>query len=218
MSDARTHRARWLASVAVVIAAAAPVARTGATPAAHDVAFWQAIVDADYRLPAGQSAVGLVDELLARGAQEKLARAVRDRLESAGRVFAWSEDARLAAALLSLRRRPDVEPGLLQPWLKSLVEAQERLWSGELDPAAYAAVRAQVNTLTQLAAMLGREPDDKLSRPGSARSRRRSPGPRSDGAIRAERTARSRPARRRGAAHHAATLAEARIFPRLRAL
>jgi len=77
-------------------------------------------------------------------------------------VFVWGEDARLAAAL-SLLRRPDVDPGLLQPWLTSLVEAQERPWSGEFDPAAYAAVRAQVNTLTQLAAMLGREPDEKLA-------------------------------------------------------
>ena len=100
---------------------------------------------------------------LARHEQGKLVRAVRDRLESAGQVFVWGEDARLAAALLSLLRRPDVEPGLLQPWLKSLIEAHERLWSKELDPAAYAAVRAQVNTLTQLAAMLGREPDDKLA-------------------------------------------------------
>jgi len=294
MSDTHAHRARLLVSVCVlVIAAAAPVAR-GATPAAHDAAFWQAIVDADYRLPASQSAVALVDELigllghsdpmlrdrygyeifaawvyrdqllapadlerlrsrlcadarsglgsppddrtlqrsfslldlsvlaaydlkapfmsqsafeetlavgadslaeerdlrgfepgkgwvhatahgadllkflarnpkLARHEQGKLVRAVRDRLESAGQVFVWGEDARLAAALLSLLRRPDVEPGLLQPWLKSLIEAHERLWSKELDPTAYAAVRAQVNTLTQLAAMLGREPDDKLA-------------------------------------------------------
>ena len=261
MSDTHAYRARWLASVcALVIAAAAPIARIGATPAAHDAAFWQAIVDADYRLPAGQSAVGLVDELvgllghsdpvlrdrygyeifaawvyrdqllapadlerirsrlcadarsglgsppddrtlrrsfslldlsvlaaydlkapfmsqsafeetlavgidslaeerdlrgfepgkgwvhatahgadllkflarnpkLARDGQGKLVRAVRDRLESAGQVFVWGEDARLAAALLSLLRRPDVEPGLLQPWLKSLIEAHERLWS-----------------------------------------------------------------------------------------
>jgi uncharacterized protein DUF2785 len=272
MSDTHAHRARLLVSVCVlVIAAAAPVAR-GATPAAHDAAFWQAIVDADYRLPASQSAVALVDELigllghsdpmlrdrygyeifaawvyrdqllapadrtlqrsfslldlsvlaaydlkapfmsqsafeetlavgadslaeerdlrgfepgkgwvhatahgadllkflarnpkLARHEQGKLVRAVRDRLESAGQVFVWGEDARLAAALLSLLRRPDVEPGLLQPWLKSLIEAHERLWSKELDPTAYAAVRTQVNTLTQLAAMLGREPDDKLA-------------------------------------------------------
>jgi hypothetical protein len=97
---------------------------------------------------------------LARGEQAKLVRAVRDRLESAGQVFVWGEDAHLAAALL---RRSDVEPGLLQPWLKSLVEVQEQLWSRALDPAAYAAVRAQVNTLTHLAAMLGREPDDKLA-------------------------------------------------------
>jgi hypothetical protein len=78
-------------------------------------------------------------------------------------VFVWGEDARLAAALLSVLRRPDVEPGVLQPWLSSLVEAHQQLCVGELDPAAYAAVRAQVNTLTQLAAMLGREPDDKLA-------------------------------------------------------
>ena len=294
MSDTHAHRARLLVSVCVlVIAAAAPVAR-GATPATHDAAFWQAIVDADYRLPASQSAVALVDELigllghsdpmlrdrygyeifaawvyrdqllapadlertrsrlcadarsglgsppddrtlqrsfslldlsvlaaydlkapfmsqsafeetlavgadslaeerdlrgfepgkgwvhatahgadllkflarnpkLARHEQGKLVRAAHPRPKRTPARHSRGEDARLAAALLSLLRRPDVEPGLLQPWLKSLIEAHERLWSKELDPTAYAAVRTQVNTLTQLAAMLGREPDDKLA-------------------------------------------------------
>jgi hypothetical protein len=71
--------------------------------------------------------------------------------------------ARRGGALLWLRRGPQVARGLLQPWFKSLLGAHERLWSKGLDPTAYAAVRTQVNTLTQLAAMLGREPDDKLA-------------------------------------------------------
>jgi hypothetical protein len=50
----------------------------------------------------------------------------------APRELVWGEDARLAAVLLPVLRRPDVEPGVLQPWLSALVEAQ----SGELDPAA----------------------------------------------------------------------------------
>ena len=65
MSDTHAHRAPLLVSVCVlVVAAAAPVARIGGAPAAHDAAFWQAIVDADYRLPPGQSAGRLVDELI----------------------------------------------------------------------------------------------------------------------------------------------------------
>jgi hypothetical protein len=94
--------------------------------------------------------------------QRRIAAAVRGRAASAGQVFAWGEDARLAAALLSVLRRTDVDRDVLRPWLDSLPAQQQRLWSGELDIAAYGSVRAQVNTLTQLAAMLGREPDDRL--------------------------------------------------------
>jgi hypothetical protein len=100
---------------------------------------------------------------LTREAQGRVVAAVRVRLKGAGQVFVWGEDARLAATLLSVLRRPDVDPGVLRPWLSSLVTAQEQLWSGELDPAVYAGVRAQVNTLTHLAAMLGREPDGTLA-------------------------------------------------------
>jgi Protein of unknown function (DUF2785) len=295
MSEPRVHQPRWMTAVcAIAIAAATPIPRASAAPAAHDAAFWQAIVDADFAVPAGETTVELVDELvgllgnpdpvlrdrygyeifaawiyrdqllgpgqlerirsrlcadaraglgsppgdrtlgrsfslldlsvlaaydlkspfmsqaafeetldvaidslarerdlrgfepgkgwvhatahaadllkflarsprLTREAQGRVVAAVRVRLKGAGQVFVWGEDARLAATLLSVLRRPDVDPGVLRPWLSSLVTAQEQLWSGELDPAVYAGVRAQVNTLTHLAAMLGREPDGTLA-------------------------------------------------------
>jgi len=96
--------------------------------------------------------------------QRRVVAAVRDRLQSAGLVFAWGEDARLAAALLSVLRRPDADPDALRPWLAALPDANRALWSGDFDPVAYATVRAQVNALTQLVAMLGRtESSDRLA-------------------------------------------------------
>lgn len=44
-------------------------------------------------------------------------------------VFTHAEDERLAAALLSVVRRPDFDPTILDPWLARFVALEKRVWS-----------------------------------------------------------------------------------------
>ena len=76
------------------------------------------------------------------------------RLRTAQQVFTWGEDARLAAALLSLARRPGFDPAPFDAWFARLAREHAALWQGPLDVAQYVAVRAQLNTLDHLAADL----------------------------------------------------------------
>jgi hypothetical protein len=86
--------------------------------------------------------------------QPRIVDAVAERLRSAGRVFVWGEDARLAAALASLARRPDADPAPFVTWFKRLAAEHEAVWSGPFDPSRYVAVRAQLNALGALGADL----------------------------------------------------------------
>jgi hypothetical protein len=43
-------------------------------------------------------------------------------------VFTHAEDERLAAALLSVTRRPDFDPASLDPWLETFVALEKRVW------------------------------------------------------------------------------------------
>ncbi len=90
--------------------------------------------------------------------QGRIVEAVAQKLRTAGVVFTWGEDERLAAALLSLARRKDAGVAPFEKWLASLTAEHEALWKGPLDPKAYVAVRAQKNALAHLAALLFREP------------------------------------------------------------
>ena len=44
-------------------------------------------------------------------------------------VFSHAEDERLAAALLSVVRRPDFDPAVLDPWLARFVDLEKQVWS-----------------------------------------------------------------------------------------
>jgi len=44
-------------------------------------------------------------------------------------VFTYAEDERLAAALLSVARRPDFDPTILDPWLARFVALEKQVWS-----------------------------------------------------------------------------------------
>ena len=44
-------------------------------------------------------------------------------------VFTHAEDERLAAALLSVVRRPDFDPAVLDPWLARFVALEKQVWS-----------------------------------------------------------------------------------------
>lgn len=89
--------------------------------------------------------------------QARIVDAVAGRLRSAGLVFIWGEDARLAAALSSLAQRPDADPAPFLAWFQRLREEHEALWRGPLEPAHYVPVRAQLNALNALAADLDME-------------------------------------------------------------
>ena len=91
--------------------------------------------------------------------QARIVEAVSGRLRTAGVVFAWGEDERLALALLSLTRRKDFDPRPLEGWLASLSAENAALWKNgpAIDPAAFVPVRAQKQALVHLAALLARE-------------------------------------------------------------
>ena len=86
--------------------------------------------------------------------QRRIVQAVAERLRTAGQVFVWGEDARLAAALASLARRADADPAPFNVWFKQLGEEHEALWSGPFDVSRYVAERAQLNALSALGADL----------------------------------------------------------------
>ena len=86
--------------------------------------------------------------------QSRIVDAIAERLRSAGLVFVWGEDARLAAALSSIARRADADPAPFSAWFKRLKDEHTALWSGSFDVSRYVAVRAQLNSLSAFAADL----------------------------------------------------------------
>lgn len=96
---------------------------------------------------------------LSSAGQARIVDAVASRLRTAGVVFTWGEDERLALALLSLTRRTDFDPKPFEAWLPALSAENAALWKNgpAIDPAAFVPVRAQKQTLVHLAALLARE-------------------------------------------------------------
>ena len=80
---------------------------------------------------------------------------IANRLRTAGQVFVWGEDVRLAMALRSLIARADFDPAPIAQWAARLQLDNKAVWSGDFEASRYVAVRAQLNTLAQLAARLG---------------------------------------------------------------
>ncbi len=89
--------------------------------------------------------------------QAAIVRAVVERLRSAGIVFVWGEDARLAAALASVMNRADVDAAPFNAWFAQMFDEHAALWAGTFDTAKFIRLRAQANTLAQLAALLARQ-------------------------------------------------------------
>ena len=101
------------------------------------------------------------------GQQAEMVAAIVGRLQTAGHVFTWGEDGRLAAALAAIVRRNDVDQTAFHRWFKALREEHEHLWGGSFDPTLYVRERTQLNTLNELIAEL--EPD---TTPGSVQELR----------------------------------------------
>jgi len=63
-------------------------------------------------------------------------------------VFTHAEDERLAAALVSVARRPDFGPTILEPWLERFVTLEKKVWEkAPPDPAALDASQNARNLL-----------------------------------------------------------------------
>lgn len=81
--------------------------------------------------------------------QARLLDAARAKMVAPGTpVFTHSEDERLAAALLSVVRRPDFDASILDPWLEPLVALEKQVWEkAPPDPAALDASQNARNLL-----------------------------------------------------------------------
>jgi hypothetical protein len=78
---------------------------------------------------------------------------VWQRCRTAHLVFTWGEDARMAAALLSVVDRRDFDASPFEMWFQALITENQELWkSPAIDAEAYASVRVQGNVLAHLAA------------------------------------------------------------------
>jgi hypothetical protein len=70
-------------------------------------------------------------------------------------VFTHAEDERLAAALLSVVRRPDFEPAILDPWLARFVSLEKTVWEkSPPDPATLDVAQNARNLLRSLYVLL----------------------------------------------------------------
>jgi hypothetical protein len=86
--------------------------------------------------------------------QRQIVVVIAERTRSAGQVFVWGEDARLASALAAVARRQDLDFMPFSAWFERVGREHEAIWSGPPEPARYVSERAQLNVLAHLAATL----------------------------------------------------------------
>ena len=85
--------------------------------------------------------------------QKQIVSGVSQRCRTAHLVFTWGEDARMAAALLSVVDRKDFDASPFETWFQALITENKELWkSPAIDAEAYASARVQANVLAHLAA------------------------------------------------------------------
>ena len=94
------------------------------------------------------------DPRLTREQQSQIVESIASRLQTAGQVFRWGEDARLAYALAAIAQRPDADSSPFKAWFSAINQAHAGVWAGTLNPAAYVRERAQLNAISELAADL----------------------------------------------------------------
>jgi hypothetical protein len=96
--------------------------------------------------------------------QKRIVIGVSQRCRTAPSVFVWGEDARMAAALLSLVDRKDFQPTIFDDWFNALVAENRHLWKEDkIDIAHYVSVRTGSNVLVQLLAkMVAEKGNDQI--------------------------------------------------------
>ena len=92
--------------------------------------------------------------------QKRIVNGVSQRCRTAHLVFTWGEDARMAAALVSIVDRKDFSASPFETWFQALITENKELWkSPTIDAEVYASVRVQANVLAHLAAKNGMQKD-----------------------------------------------------------
>lgn len=87
--------------------------------------------------------------------QRRVVAGISQRCRTATSVFSWGEDARIAAALLSIVDRKDFDQLAFKEWFKALIAENNALWKRPtIDIAGYISVRTQANVLAHLAARM----------------------------------------------------------------
>ena len=85
--------------------------------------------------------------------QKRIVSGVLQRCRTAHLVFTWGEDARMAAALLSVVDRKDFDASPFETWFQALITESKELWkSRAINGEAYASVQVQANVLAHLEA------------------------------------------------------------------
>jgi Protein of unknown function (DUF2785) len=97
--------------------------------------------------------------------QKRIVAGVSQRCRTARSVFVWAEDARMAAALLSIVDRKDFDVSTFDEWFKGLIAEYKKLWTvPNINTAAYVSVRTQTNVLAHLAAKVASQKNNEVPR------------------------------------------------------
>jgi hypothetical protein len=97
--------------------------------------------------------------------QKRIVAGISQRCRTAPSAFVWGEDARMAAALLSVVDRKDFDTSAFDSWFKTLLGDYKDLWKvPNINTAAYVSVRTQTNVLAHLAAKIAGQKDDAVPR------------------------------------------------------
>ena len=95
--------------------------------------------------------------------QKRIVAGVSQRCRTAPSVFVWGEDARMAAALLSIVDRKDFDASISDRWFKGLITEYKELWKApNIDTATYVSVRTQTNVLVHLASKTATQRDNEV--------------------------------------------------------
>jgi len=98
--------------------------------------------------------------------QKRIVVGVSQRCRTVPSVFTWAEDARIAAALLSVVNRKDFNASIFDGWFQGLIAEYKELWKGpNIDTAAYVSVRIQTNVLVYLAAKIDAQKAEEVPKP-----------------------------------------------------
>jgi hypothetical protein len=91
--------------------------------------------------------------------QPRIVEGIRGKLAGSD-LFIHGEDQRLAAALLSLVRRPDFDPRALETWVQELKASEAKLWDAKVfDHGAFFSIENQKNCLRGLGVRLAATKD-----------------------------------------------------------